>query len=79
MFLLSFVKGGEYCLECNNVSLFIQVSESHLLMAGAFCPTKIKWPEIFVNPALEVTCHSLSFITVIHAAYILITDTNMFA
>jgi len=66
-------------LECNNVSLFTQVSESHLFMAGTVCPTKIKWPEIFVSPALEVTCHSLSFITVIHAAYVLTTGTSMFA
>jgi len=66
-------------LECDNVSLFTQESESHLLMASTFCPTKFKWPEIFVSPALEVMCLFLSFITVIHATYVLTTDTNMFA
>jgi hypothetical protein len=55
------------------------VSESHLLMAGTVYPTKIKWPEIFISPDLEVTCLCLSFITVIRAASVLTTDTNMFA
>jgi len=79
MFLPSFVKGGEYSVWNATMYHSSQVSERHCLMAGTVCPTKLKWLEIFVSPALEVMCLCLSSITVIHATYVLNTDTNMFA
>jgi hypothetical protein len=55
------------------------VSESNLLMVGTVFATKIKWPEIFISPTQEVMYLCLSIITVIHAAYVLTTGTDMFA